>query len=191
MFLTEAAPARRAFCEKTGELPPPWGRQVLAETISTAFLASVTLAAFAVLIALFVVRIRRSGLDALNGTAAPGGYRGCRRRAGAALTRSRSLARAPGPGAGCPLPAHRGHFQEQGLADRAPDRKRCSAAGPRTRTGAAAEVQRRSGVQFPCSGTHTGSSSVRSSQAAGGRPASPEATTPQAMAQVVSTSPPA
>lgn len=42
----------------------------------------------------------------------------------------------------------------------------------------------------PYAGTHSGSSSVASSHAAGGDPAFPEATTPPTMAHVVSTSPP-
>lgn len=42
----------------------------------------------------------------------------------------------------------------------------------------------------PYADTHSGSSSVASSHAAGGDPAFPEATTPPTMAHVVSTSPP-
>jgi EmrB/QacA subfamily drug resistance transporter len=72
-FLAESTPAQKAVFEKTHELPPPWGHQVLAEGIATAFWAGVGLVVIAVLAAVFVVRVRKSDLEALSGSMGPGG----------------------------------------------------------------------------------------------------------------------
>ncbi|WP_274563098.1 MFS transporter [Streptomyces spiramyceticus] len=72
-FLTEATPAQQAAFAKSHELPAPWGHQVLAEGISTAFWAGVGLVGLALLVALFVIRVRKSDLEALSGTAGAGG----------------------------------------------------------------------------------------------------------------------
>ncbi|MET7616685.1 MFS transporter [Streptomyces sp. NPDC005408] len=72
-FLTDATPAQKEIFAKTHELPPPWGHQVLAEGISTAFWAGVGLVGLAVLAAVFVIRVRKSDLEALSGAAGAGG----------------------------------------------------------------------------------------------------------------------
>lgn len=75
-FLADSTPAQKAALEKTGELPAPWGHQVLAEGISTAFWAGVGLVALAVLTAVFVIRVRKSDLQALSGGTGPGTHIG-------------------------------------------------------------------------------------------------------------------
>lgn len=72
-FLTDATPAQKAAFATTHELPPPWGHQVLAEGISTAFWAGVGLVGLAVLTAVFVIKVRKSDLEALSGAAGAGG----------------------------------------------------------------------------------------------------------------------
>ena len=69
-----AACQLKAAFEKTQTLPAPWGHEVLAHGISTAFIAAVALVALALVTAVFVVRVRKSDLEALSGTAgAPAG----------------------------------------------------------------------------------------------------------------------
>jgi EmrB/QacA subfamily drug resistance transporter len=75
-FLAESTPAQKEAFAKTHELPPPWGHQVLAEGISTAFWAGVGLVGLAVLAAVAVIRVRKSDLEALSGTAGPGAHAG-------------------------------------------------------------------------------------------------------------------
>ncbi|MGW3403240.1 MFS transporter [Streptomyces zhihengii] len=75
-FLAEATPAQKEAFATTGEMPAPWGHQVLTEGISTAFWAGVALVAVAAVTALVVIRVRRSDLEALSGTAGPGGHAG-------------------------------------------------------------------------------------------------------------------
>lgn len=72
-FLTDATPAQKAAFATTHELPPPWGHLVLAEGISTAFWAGVGLVGLAVLTAVFVIKVRKSDLEALSGAAGAGG----------------------------------------------------------------------------------------------------------------------
>ncbi|WP_375256575.1 MFS transporter [Streptomyces sp. PKU-EA00015] len=75
-FLAESTPAQKEAFAKTHELPPPWGPQVLAEGISTAFWAGVGLVGLAVLAAVVVIRVRKSDLEALSGAAGPGAHAG-------------------------------------------------------------------------------------------------------------------
>ncbi|WP_373429271.1 MFS transporter [Streptomyces sp. V4I23] len=75
-FLAESTPAQKEAFAKTHELPPPWGHQVLAEGISTAFWAGVGLVGLAVLAAVVVIRVRKSDLEALSGAAGPGAHAG-------------------------------------------------------------------------------------------------------------------
>ncbi|MFP1629179.1 MFS transporter [Streptomyces sp. 5K101] len=75
-FLAESTPAQKEAFATTHELPPPWGHQVLAEGISTAFWAGVGLVGLAVLAAVAVIRVRKSDLEALSGTAKPGAHAG-------------------------------------------------------------------------------------------------------------------
>ncbi|MFF3944440.1 MFS transporter [Streptomyces sp. NPDC001902] len=68
-FLANATREQQAAFQRTHELPPPWGHEVLAHGISTAFYAAVGLVALALVTALFVIRVRKSDLEALSGGA--------------------------------------------------------------------------------------------------------------------------
>ncbi|MET9876368.1 MFS transporter [Actinacidiphila glaucinigra] len=68
-FLAHSTPEQQAGFRRTHELPPPWGHEVLAHGISTAFYAAVGLVALALVTALFVIRVRKSDLEALSGSA--------------------------------------------------------------------------------------------------------------------------
>lgn len=69
-FLSRATPAERARARQTGELPPPWGDQVLTAGVTTAFVVAAVMAGLAALIALFVIRVRSSDLARLQGDGA-------------------------------------------------------------------------------------------------------------------------
>ncbi|TLQ43170.1 MFS transporter [Streptomyces marianii] len=73
-FLARATPPQRLFHERTGQLPPPWGDQVLAAGASAAFVLAAVFTGVAALIALLVIRVRPSDIARLKGTAGrPGG----------------------------------------------------------------------------------------------------------------------
>ncbi|MFE9912999.1 MFS transporter [Streptomyces clavifer] len=80
-FLAEATPAQQLEFRRTGELPAPWGDQVLASGVSSAFVVAAVMAVVAALIALLVIQVRSSDLERLRGGAvsppadgaAPGG----------------------------------------------------------------------------------------------------------------------
>ncbi len=72
-FMAQADPEALAAFEETGQLPDPWADLVLAQAISTAFIAAVAMAGLALATALLVIRVRRSDLKALAGAAAQGG----------------------------------------------------------------------------------------------------------------------
>ncbi|MFE3517491.1 MFS transporter [Streptomyces sp. NPDC059166] len=69
-FMAEATPAQQLEFRRTGELPSPWGDQVLASGVSSAFVAAAVLAVVAALIALFVIQVRASDLERLRGDGA-------------------------------------------------------------------------------------------------------------------------
>jgi EmrB/QacA subfamily drug resistance transporter len=66
-----SAEQKREFA-KTHQLPAPWGHEVLAHGISTAFIPAAAMAVLALVTAWLVIRVRKSDLEALAGTAAPG-----------------------------------------------------------------------------------------------------------------------
>ncbi|MFF5896797.1 MFS transporter [Streptomyces argenteolus] len=66
-FLAEATPAQQLEFRRTGELPSPWGDQVLASGVSSAFVAAAVFAVVAALIALLVIQVRASDLERLRG----------------------------------------------------------------------------------------------------------------------------
>ncbi|MFJ6784831.1 MFS transporter [Streptomyces yangpuensis] len=72
-FLAQADPAAAAAFQETGRLPDPWGDLVLAQGISTSFMAAVAMAGLALATALLVIRVRKSDLEALAGAAAKAG----------------------------------------------------------------------------------------------------------------------
>ncbi|MDH6218895.1 EmrB/QacA subfamily drug resistance transporter [Streptomyces pseudovenezuelae] len=70
-FLTDSSPEQKAEFTKTHQLPAPWGHEVLAHGISTAFIPAAAMAVLALATAWFVIRVRKSDLEALSGTAGP------------------------------------------------------------------------------------------------------------------------
>lgn len=71
-FMADASPEQKAEFAKTHELPAPWGHEVLTQGISTGFIAAASMAVLALATAWFVIRVRKSDLEALAGTAGPG-----------------------------------------------------------------------------------------------------------------------
>ncbi|MFF2200122.1 MFS transporter [Streptomyces sp. NPDC058145] len=71
-FLTDGTPEQKAQFARTHQLPAPWGHEVLAHGISAAFVPAAAMALLAFLTAWLVIRVRKSDLDALAGTAGPG-----------------------------------------------------------------------------------------------------------------------
>jgi hypothetical protein len=74
-FMVHASSAQKAAFAKSHELTGRWGDAVLAEGMSTAFIAAAALVVLALLVAVVVIRVRKSDLEALAGTGggAPGG----------------------------------------------------------------------------------------------------------------------
>ncbi|MFH9265029.1 MFS transporter [Streptomyces sp. NPDC017546] len=70
-FLREGTPAQLLEFRRTGELPPPWGHEVLASGVSSAFVVAACFAVVAALVALFVIQVRPADLARLQGGAAP------------------------------------------------------------------------------------------------------------------------
>ncbi|MGP3774740.1 MFS transporter [Streptomyces sp. SDT5-1] len=66
-FLAEGSAAQKAEFARTHRLPAPWNDAVLAHGIGSAFIAAASLAVVAALIALFVIQVRKSDLEALSG----------------------------------------------------------------------------------------------------------------------------
>jgi EmrB/QacA subfamily drug resistance transporter len=71
-FLADGSPEQKAEFAKTHQLPAPWGHEVLAHGISTAFVPAAVMAGIGLLTAWLVIKVRKSDLDALAGTAGPG-----------------------------------------------------------------------------------------------------------------------
>lgn len=70
-FLAHASAEQKAEFTRTHQLPAPWGHEVLAHGISTAFVPAAAMAALALVTAWVVIRVRKSDLEALSGTAGP------------------------------------------------------------------------------------------------------------------------
>ncbi|MEU8932816.1 MFS transporter [Streptomyces sp. NPDC048409] len=71
-FLAGGSPEQKAVFAKTHQLPAPWGHEVLAHGISTAFVPAAAMAGLGLLTAWLVIKVRKSDLEALAGTAGPG-----------------------------------------------------------------------------------------------------------------------
>jgi EmrB/QacA subfamily drug resistance transporter len=71
-FLADGSPEQKAEFARTHQLPAPWGHEVLAHGISTAFIPAAAMAVLALVTAWLVIKVRRSDLEALAGTAGPG-----------------------------------------------------------------------------------------------------------------------
>ncbi|PJF02040.1 MFS transporter [Streptomyces carminius] len=72
-FMAGASPEQQAEFARAQELPGRWGDAVLTQGMSSAFMAAAALVGLALLTALVVIRVRRSDLEALSGTAGTGG----------------------------------------------------------------------------------------------------------------------
>ncbi|MFJ6608752.1 MFS transporter [Streptomyces sp. NPDC091289] len=70
-FLQEGTPAQLLEFRRTGELPPPWGDEVLTSGVSSAFVVAACFAVFAALVALFIIQVRPADLARLQGGATP------------------------------------------------------------------------------------------------------------------------
>ncbi|ANJ05572.1 MFS transporter [Streptomyces parvulus] len=66
-FLSQATPEEKARAQRTGELPGIWGDQVLTAGVSAAFVVAAIMAGLAAVIALFVIQVRASDLERLQG----------------------------------------------------------------------------------------------------------------------------
>ncbi|MBT2414925.1 MFS transporter [Streptomyces sp. ISL-12] len=71
-FLADSSPEQKAEFARTQQLPAPWGHDVLAQGISAAFIPAAAMAVLALATAWLVIRVRKSDLEALSGTAGPG-----------------------------------------------------------------------------------------------------------------------
>ncbi|WP_338895725.1 MFS transporter [Streptomyces sp. TG1A-60] len=69
LFMAQATAEQKAEFARTQELPAPWSHEVLAHGISTAFVPAIAMAVLALVTATLVIRVRKSDLDALSGTA--------------------------------------------------------------------------------------------------------------------------
>ncbi|MFI6287595.1 MFS transporter [Streptomyces sp. NPDC051018] len=72
-FLAQASPAERIAFQRTGQLPAPWGAEILTSGISAAFVMAAVFTAVAALIALFVIQVRPSDIERLKGGVPPPG----------------------------------------------------------------------------------------------------------------------
>jgi hypothetical protein len=71
-FMADGSAEQKAEFAKTHQLPAPWGHEVLAQGISTGFIAAAAMAVLALVSAGLVIKVRKSDLDALAGTTGPG-----------------------------------------------------------------------------------------------------------------------
>ncbi|MEU0214159.1 MFS transporter [Streptomyces sp. NPDC006265] len=71
-FMAEGTAEQKAEFARTQQLPAPWGHEVLAQGISTAFIPAAAMAVLALATAWLVIRVRKSDLEALSGSAGPG-----------------------------------------------------------------------------------------------------------------------
>lgn len=70
-FTAEGSAEQKAEFANTQQLPGPWGHEVLTHGISMGFVAAAAMAVLALATAWFAIRVRKSDLDALSGTAGP------------------------------------------------------------------------------------------------------------------------
>ncbi|MFE0102647.1 MFS transporter [Streptomyces sp. NPDC059009] len=67
-FMAHSTPEQKAELAKTHQLPAPWGHEVLAHGIATAFIPAAAMAVLAFAVAAVVIRVRKSDMEALSGT---------------------------------------------------------------------------------------------------------------------------
>ncbi|WP_055494341.1 MFS transporter [Streptomyces sp. TP-A0356] len=72
-FLANGTAEQKAQFARTHQLPAPWGHELLAHGISTAFVPAAAMAVLALVTAAVVIRVRKSDLEALAGATGPAG----------------------------------------------------------------------------------------------------------------------
>ncbi|MFF3459777.1 MFS transporter [Streptomyces sp. NPDC002730] len=72
LFMTQATPVERLSFRRTGQLPPPWGDEVLTSGVSVAFTVAAIFTVIAAVIALLAIQVRPSDLARLQGGVTPG-----------------------------------------------------------------------------------------------------------------------
>ncbi|MBM7055250.1 MFS transporter [Streptomyces durocortorensis] len=70
-FREDATRAQLEEAQRTGQLPPPWGDEILTSGVSSAFVVAACFAVVAALVALFVIQVRPADLARLQGGATP------------------------------------------------------------------------------------------------------------------------
>ncbi|MCX5193772.1 MFS transporter [Streptomyces sp. NBC_00249] len=70
-FLQTAGPVQKALFARTGQLPKPWADQVLTSGVSAAFVVAALFTLVGALIAVFVIQVRPSDLERLQGNHTP------------------------------------------------------------------------------------------------------------------------
>nr|WP_306323295.1 MULTISPECIES: MFS transporter [unclassified Streptomyces] len=68
-FMAHGTPEQQAAFAKTHTLPAPWGDAVLTHGVTTAYWAGTAIIALALITSVFVIKVRRSDLAALSGSA--------------------------------------------------------------------------------------------------------------------------
>lgn len=71
-FMAQAGPREQLFFERTGQLPPPWGDEVLTSGVSAAFIVAAVFTVIAAVIALLAIQVRPADLERLQGGISPG-----------------------------------------------------------------------------------------------------------------------
>ncbi|NUK07054.1 MFS transporter [Streptomyces lunaelactis] len=71
-FMANATPVERLNFQRTGELPPPWGDEVLTSGVAAAFIVAAIFTVIAAVIALLAIQVRPADLERLQGGVAPG-----------------------------------------------------------------------------------------------------------------------
>ncbi|MFG3496449.1 MFS transporter [Streptomyces sp. NPDC047928] len=73
-FLARATDAERLRFQRTGDLPAPWADEVLTSGASAGFITAAVFAAIGAVIALFVIQVRPSDLERLQGSSGIGAH---------------------------------------------------------------------------------------------------------------------
>ncbi|WP_406863663.1 MFS transporter [Streptomyces sp. HUAS MG47] len=70
-FLAQATPLEKAQFARTGQLPPPWGDEVLTAGVAAGFIIAAAFAVVAFIIAVTAIKVRPSDIERLKGGMGP------------------------------------------------------------------------------------------------------------------------
>ncbi|MEV7413753.1 MFS transporter [Streptomyces sp. NPDC089919] len=70
-FMVQSGPAEKLFFRRTGQLPDPWGDQVLTYGVTRSFIAAAAFAILGALVAFFVIQVRPDDIERLKGDHGP------------------------------------------------------------------------------------------------------------------------